>query len=387
MTAILGYFVDAVAAVVLLHGAWWSLLSLVAIPRPRYRRLAAATPMRMAVVVPAHNERFGIERCLHSLQAAAAQTTTIIVVADNCTDDTAEIARRCSVTVIERHDLSRIGKSYALDSAISHLGTAQEAPDAVVFVDGDSEVSANALVAIADRLQSGAEAVQLHYATAQGTTSLGRLRTLAFSLVHWSRPLGAARLGVPTTLKGNGMAVRWPHAAGLVSQTGLAEDAAMSIHLARQGVAVAFEPRASVTGYMAQDYRGARTQDERWERGRASLVARSLSAAVVCACRGRVGLAAAMLDLATLPLSLLLGLAIIAEGLSVGLGLGRWPLALAALGSLATYLLLGLVAARARPRDLSALLSAPKFFVYKLYVLARLTRRRDLAWERTERPD
>ena len=387
MTSIVGYVVDSVAVLVLLHGAWWSLLSLVAIPRPRRRRPMATMPMRMAVVVPAHNERFGIERCVRSVTAAATDPTAVIVVADNCTDDTADIARRCGATVIERHDLSHIGKSYALETAICYLATAHEPPDAVVFVDGDSEISANALVAIDDRLQSGAEAVQLHYATAQGTTSLGRLRTLAFSLVHWSRPLGAARLGVPTTLRGNGMAVRWRHAAGLVSQTGLAEDAAMSIYLARQSVAVEFEPRASVTGYMAQDYRGARTQDERWERGRASLVGRAISAAVDCIRRRRVGLAVAMLDLATPPVSLLLGLTMIAGGLSVGLGLGRWPLALAALGSLATYLLLGLLAARARQRDLSALLSAPKFFVYKLYVLARLTRRRDLAWERTERPD
>src|SRR5262245_59099720 len=70
---------------------------------------------RLAVLVPAHNESAGLLPALHVIQALLRAADRLLVVADNCSDDTAAIARAAGAEVAERNDLNRIGKGYALD--------------------------------------------------------------------------------------------------------------------------------------------------------------------------------------------------------------------------------------------------------------------------------
>src|SRR5690606_17566893 len=56
------------AAIVLAHGAWWTLLGLLATSPPRSRSAATRPGFRIAVIVPAHNEERLLPRCLRSLQ-------------------------------------------------------------------------------------------------------------------------------------------------------------------------------------------------------------------------------------------------------------------------------------------------------------------------------
>jgi hypothetical protein len=379
------------SVVALAWGGWWALLALVALPRPR-GAAALTRPWRIAVIVPAHDEAPTIAPGLLSLadasRAFARQhgEAEVVVVADNCSDDTAAVARRHGATVIERVDPARRGKGYALEHTIAALAARESPPDAVVFVDADTVVADNLFEAVAARLESGAQAVQVHYEAAPGSSSLARLRRLAFLLIHWSRPLGASRLGLGVGLKGNGMAMRWELASAGLGSIGIAEDAAMTLALARRGVAVAYEPRTTVHGYMAGDYRGARVQDERWEGGRLALARGALAAALHAAVRGRFAAAAASLELAAPPLSLLLAGS--AAGLVGGVALGgAWlAVAVAAPLALASYVVLGLIAARAPLADIWALRAAPRFVLHKLAILGRLALGRGAkGWERTER--
>ena len=265
--------------IALTHASWWTVTSVIALPQPSVT-ISPTTRLRLVVVVPAHNEQAMLGDCIRSLrEAQTGREREILVVADNCNDDTASVARWLGATAIERFDAQRIGKSFALDFAIEYLAKRSVPPDAILFVDADSTVSATFFDAVERRLNAGARAVQVHYEAAPGSTSLGRLRRVALLLIHWSRPLGASRLGLGTTLKGNGMALTWDIASAGVGGEGLAEDAAMTLSLADRGIAVEFEPTASVAGYMAQDYASARTQDDRWERGRFSLVPRAFATA------------------------------------------------------------------------------------------------------------
>ena len=86
----------------------------------------------------------------------------VLVVADNCTDSTAALARAAGAEVLERDDTERRGKGYALDFAF-HASQAHGWADAVVVVDADTEVSANLLEAFAARIENGAKAIQAHY--------------------------------------------------------------------------------------------------------------------------------------------------------------------------------------------------------------------------------
>ena len=116
--------------------------------------------LRFNVIVPAHNEAEVIEGAVASLRKLdwPADAFQVLVVADNCTDSTAALARAAGARVLERHDAVSRGKGHALDFAFKTSATHGWA-DAVVVVDADTEVSANLLEAFATRIESGADAV------------------------------------------------------------------------------------------------------------------------------------------------------------------------------------------------------------------------------------
>src|SRR5690242_7475277 len=59
---------------------------------------------RLAVLVPAYNESIGLLPTLTDIRSQLLQTDQLLVVADNCTDDTAAVAVTLGAEVIERHD-------------------------------------------------------------------------------------------------------------------------------------------------------------------------------------------------------------------------------------------------------------------------------------------
>ncbi|MFX5972557.1 glycosyltransferase, partial [Acinetobacter baumannii] len=77
---------------------------------------------RVAILVPAHNESEGLRPTLIEINSQLGSGDRLVVVADNCTDDTATIAAAAGADVVVRHDLSRIGKGFALDAGVRHLG-------------------------------------------------------------------------------------------------------------------------------------------------------------------------------------------------------------------------------------------------------------------------
>lgn len=375
----------AAAAIVLAWGAWWTLLCAVALPRPR-AGVASTRDLRFTVIVPAHNEEAMLGECIDSLRAAAYPVPPdILVVADNCSDATAFVARRHGATALVRDDPAQRGKSFALEYAVRHLAARAEPPDAVVIVDADTTVSPQLFTHVAARLETGARAVQAHYTTKAATTDLSKIRSLAFRLVHWSRPLGGARLGLGAGLKGNGMAFPWDVVRDGLGGSGVTEDAAMTLDLARRGIAVAFEPRATVYGYMAPAYAEARTQDERWERGRFALVPAALAVAGRALAKGRPACAAAAIEVASPPISALV-LAGAGVLLGAALGAGSLVAGATAAGSLVAYVIVGLAAARAPLREVASLRSAPRFLAHKLSVFGSIvTQRSQIEWRRTER--
>jgi cellulose synthase/poly-beta-1,6-N-acetylglucosamine synthase-like glycosyltransferase len=383
---VIGLIQLAAASLVLAHGTWWSLLSLVALKRPTLAQRQAALPLSLVVIVPAHDEEPRVARTIESLRRSSAGfDCEVLVVADNCHDRTADAARAAGATVLERFDSTQRGKPFALKYAMDALALRASRPDAVLIVDADTSVSESFVPALAGRLARGAEAVQAHYLPGAATTDLGRLRGLAFSLVHWARPLGASRLGLGTGLKGNGMGFRWDAACIATGGRGLAEDAAATLDLAASGIRVQFEPTASVSGLMAQTTAEARTQDLRWEGGRAAIARRAISVGASRPWRGDIATAAAAFEVASLPLSLL----VLLSGASLLLAIaGQGSLVLASAGgiSLVAYVVLGLAAARTPLSSVSSARGVPAFLLHKVGVYARLAAGKGpRGWQRTGR--
>ena len=102
----------------------------------------------MSVVIPAHNEERVLPRLLASLADARLE---IIVVANGCSDATADVARAAGVRVIELAEGSKVAALDAGDDAASLFPRA--------YVDADIEIDARDLLAVADRLRDGPELV------------------------------------------------------------------------------------------------------------------------------------------------------------------------------------------------------------------------------------
>lgn len=388
MTTIVTGLAVLLGTVTLLQGTWWTAVSTLAIRRPRGREAPRADSLRLAVVIPAHNEESLIGACIASIRRSAQHgrhRPLVLVVADNCVDATSAVAREAGALVLERVDLERRGKPFALDHALSWLAT-RRVPDAVLFVDADCEVNLEFIPAIAARLAGGAEAVQAHYAGSSGDDQpVERLRRLALLLVNWSRPLGIARLGGGVTIKGSGMALRWDLLQGRLGAYGIAEDAEMTLNLCERNTKVEFEPLAQVTGRMANSFAAARTQDRRWESGRLALMPKALRQGAEHLVRGRQDLALQAFEVGAPPLTVVVCAALLALGLGAG-GFGPVWLPTLGLASLVSYVMTGLLAGRPSRHELAALAVAPRFLVYKLRLLAELAiRGRQVGWERTSR--
>ncbi|MCC6236394.1 MAG: glycosyltransferase [Dehalococcoidia bacterium] len=373
------------AAWSLAWGSWWALTAALAVPRP-HPPAPAADRRDTVVIIPAHNEERTLSPTLQRLAASTLQPTEVIVVADNCTDATAEVARAHGATVLERRSEHERGKPFALNLALSTLRDRGAPPEVVVLVDADTEVAPDCLERLVARIAGGAMVVQAYYQGAPGGSRLAGLRRLALALVHWARPLGAARLGLGATLKGNGMAFRWEVVQHGFAGSGITEDAALTLELVRRRIPITFEPTALVTGLMAGDYDAASTQDQRWEGGRFALARRAYATAARALLRGDIAGAGSALEVGAPPLSLVGGAAVVAMAASALGGRATLPVAAASVLSLVGYVFVGFAAARVSRGDLGALLGVPRFLIHKAAVYLRLLKSgAPQDWVRTER--
>src|SRR5262249_28274109 len=138
----------------------------------------------------------------------------VLVVADNCADDTAAVAAAAGAEVVQRRDPMCRGKGYALDFGVRHL--AQDPPDVVIVVDADCAVAPGALARLASECSAGGRPVQALYLmhAPPGAGLRTRIAAFAWIVKNKVRPLGGQRAGWPCLLMGTGMAFGWMQLAG-----------------------------------------------------------------------------------------------------------------------------------------------------------------------------
>lgn len=379
---------DAVAAFALVLTAPGTLLLALLtagllLPRPRRR---SGLPVRLAVVVPAHNEERLLARCLASLARSRTDlvTPTVVVVADNCDDGTARVARRAHARVLERNDGERRGKGFALDYAFRTL--ASEEFDGYLVVDADSVVSPNAIEAVGRALSAGADAVQLPYGILNGDDGARtRLLRLALMAFNHARPAARARLGLSAGILGNGFGVRRSTLESVPYEcTSVTEDLEYHLRLVASGRKVAFVDEASVSGEMPVGSAAAATQRARWEGGRARMLREFGMPLLRGVLRGQVRLLEPLADLLLAPLAYHLGLLLLA--LVFGTDAVRGA-AVVGMAVLAVHVAGSVFAAGGGWRDLAPLRSVPGYMFWKLLHLPATLRatHREAAWVRSAR--
>lgn len=266
-----------------------------------------APRLRFAIVVPARDEELGIARTVRGLLELdyPRELFEVVVVADNCSDATAERARRAGATVLERHDRARQGKGYALAYAFDRL---PEGTDVAVVIDADSSASKNVLSALAGRFEAGAQAVQIRNHCRNPLASWRtRLMTLALASFHRVRGLARERIGVSCGLHGNGMAFsRTVLELVPFEAHSLAEDLEYAVALALSGFRVTYADEAEVLAETPSTGRTARSQRQRWETGRKAIARAYRAKLLSLGVQRRSGLLLdAALDLLLPPLSTL----------------------------------------------------------------------------------
>ena len=362
---------------------------LAALPRSRRASPPVDPSLRVAVLVPAHDEERGIAATLATIAPQLRAGDRLVVVADNCSDATAAVARAAGADVFERSDDVHRGKSFAVASGVTYL--AADEPDIVILVDADCRVEAGAIDALrAEAVERPAQAAYVMRAP-DGAPPTRRLAELLFLVRNVVRPLGLQRLGIPCLLTGAGMAFPWSLIRGAPIASGsVVEDLQLAIDLAADGTPPHFCAAARVFSDFPTGERAATAQQTRWLWGvvRAAAQAPRL---VIAAVRHRqpslVGLAA---ELAVPPLTMLFALwalALVVAGLVGAVGHEWRPLVVAAggLGACA----LAIVAAWLRfARDrvpASVVLGAPLYALPALRAAVVALARRRQSWNRTER--
>ena len=164
--------------------------------------------------MPAHNEAGGIADVLRALLPQLGSNIYLVIVADNCTDGTANIAREVvahhsGVQVIERFDAERRGKGYALDFGLRHIE--KSPPEVILILDSDCELSAGAIARLASLCVTRNRPVQALYLmyAPLGASVKTKLAEFAWLVKNHVRALGYSRLGLPCQLMGTGMAFTW----------------------------------------------------------------------------------------------------------------------------------------------------------------------------------
>jgi cellulose synthase/poly-beta-1,6-N-acetylglucosamine synthase-like glycosyltransferase len=280
------------------------------LPEQESKRTDFPSDKRVAVLIPAHNESTGITSTIQDIKLQLRPGDRLVVVADNCSDDTGAIAVCLGAEVTARNDLTRIGKGYALDWGIKYLAAAP--PDIVIAIDADCRVSDKALENLSGECSASGRPVQALYLmhAVPGSPINQQVSQFAWLVKNLVRPLGLHKLKLPCPLMGTGMAFPWEiiESANLSSDF-IVEDMKLGLELAAQGHASLFCPSAIFTSTFPTSDSGTRAQRQRWEQGHISLILSDTPKLLLRAIKQRdLRLWAAALDLAVPPLSLLVSI-------------------------------------------------------------------------------
>lgn len=225
---------------------------------------------RFAIVVPAHNEELFLARLLKSIhdQDYPANLYKGIVIADNCSDRTAEIALENGARVFERVDPSNWGKGYAVKYALEKINPTEY--DAVLIVDADSIVENGCLKALDHALQNGEKVIQCYNGVLNPDESwftrlLDVSRTIGNEIIH----PGKVKLGLSSYLMGNGMCF----SRQTILEDGwkaftVGEDWEYYAMLIEKGGRVSFAKEARVFHQESVSLKQATSQRMRWSSGR-----------------------------------------------------------------------------------------------------------------------
>jgi glycosyltransferase involved in cell wall biosynthesis len=364
--------------------------------------LARKTPASLGndpsicVLIPAHDEALGVATTIASVRAKLKALDRILVVADNCTDATAAVAKAAGAEAIQRTDLTLRGKGHALAFGVDYLR--QAPPDVVIIIDADCLVTSGSLTdlaAYAFLKQRPMQANnQMQWPKGYATSVSQRIAAFAWVFKNYVRPLGLSNAGLPCQLMGTGMALPW----SLISQLQLGtseivEDIKFGLDCSVAGAAPGFYPETEILSYFPTEHTAEKSQRTRWEHGHIYLALKYLPLVILKSLRSKnYSLFLMASDLAILPLALL-GLVVVVccafavihayfSGTTSSLGLALSNLLGFVMAVLTGWYFHGRSTLRGKD-----LLLVPVYIFKKLPIYFKLIFRKQTQWVRTKRDE
>jgi cellulose synthase/poly-beta-1,6-N-acetylglucosamine synthase-like glycosyltransferase len=333
-----------------------------------------------------------ISSTLKSIRAQLIPGDRLLVIADNCSDETARIAKQNGAEVLERDDEERRGKGYALRSGVEQFQAAP--PEVVIVIDADCQLHPGCLDALASQVAATSRPAQACYLMTPPPEprAIDVISSLAVLVKNRVRPLAMSRLGMPCLITGSGSAFPWRAIESRSFGGGnIVEDMQLAVDLALAGFSPTYCDRAVILAGLPSRHSAFVSQRRRWEHGHLqTLLAQAPRLLAAFLKSGRIELAAMMADLAVPPLSLLavMNAAVLAMALIWAIVTQIWTPAAIATG--AAVLLFASIAMAwwrfARERvPFRILLTVPAYVVTKLPLYATFLFRRERTWIRTGR--
>ncbi len=347
---------------------------------------------RLATLIPAHNEADGISNTLHDVLGQKGEGDRVLVIADNCTDDTAEVSRKHGVEATVRNNPDLRGKSYALKHGLAVL--ADDPPDVVIVVDADCRLSPNALEDLGAMAAATNRPVQGSYIFGgrEGSAASNLASSLTLRFKNHIRPLGSSRIGMPCQLTGSGMAFPWHVFQKVdVANGALAEDTELGACMVLSGYPPVYCAEAKIDGSVPKAWGTHVQQRRRWEQGYLQTIfANAPRTFLKSITNANPSLLWSALDLCIPPLALL-GLAwfvLFCVSAATGLMGGGWvPLYMLSIGAvlMGSSIVLGWFIHCRKEVGLKSLVSIPWFVIRKVSIYTSLLFNREKEWVRTER--
>ncbi len=346
---------------------------------------------RVAILIPAHNESSVIAQTIERLRPQIRTRDRIVVVADNCSDNTADVARLAGAEVVERCDPNNRGKGFALDAGVRFLE--KEPTDVVIVFDADCDSMDGMVDELACAVDGTGRPIQalylMRFPPQSGPEAM--VSVFAFLVKNWVRARAMQRLAVPVLLTGSGMAFPWEiiRNASLANNE-IVEDLALGLKLIRQGIGPQFCESAVVWSQLPTSRGAAVSQRTRWEHGYLNLMLSYVPGVLAQAFTGRVGVLLVALDLAVPPLSLLVLISALASAVIFlfSLWTGFW-IPFGILIGAGLFAAIGVTLAWWRfARKLipaKMLASIPRYVIGKVSIYRRFFGNRQKEWVRTER--
>lgn len=350
--------------------------------------------LSVGVLIPAHNESVNILPTLQNIIPQLKSVDKLVVVADNCSDDTAAVAKSTGAIVIERSDPLNRGKGFALDFGMQYF--AKSPPDILVIMDADclfAKPDMQRLSSLCFEFNRPLQPLYLMKNSSDAPISLkSKMAEFAWLFKNRVRPYGYSVLGFPCQLMGSGMAFPWK----LIQNADLAngnivEDMKLGIELAKKGYAPVYLDDIEVISYFPSLEQSQKTQNRRWEHGHLSmLMSETIPLISLGLLKRDIKMIAMALDLVVPPLSLLVLLVILSMVLAC-IGSFCFSNNLALTWSLTMVFLFALSIIMAWYKWARKLITFKQLLFVPLYVIKKLPNylsfifKKQKAWVRTDR--